>query len=322
VLLLTVADIRAVGPAVWNGWKGQLLRELYHRTEEALSGGASTERAVERVLAAQKALRSCLLDWSDETFTAYLERGQSSYWLSTDIETLARHAELVRRTDDSGKRLALDFRSDAFHAVTEVTIYTPDHHGLFALIAGAMAVLGVNIVEAMIFTTNDGMALDTFWIQDAAGGPLDDARALAKLETTIENTLTGAVEPGRDLARQVGILSRTRVFEVTPRVVIDNTASHVFTVIEVNARDRRGLLYDVTQELAELGLSIATARVATYGESAVDVFYVKDVFGLKVTHDGKLDRIRTDLMTAIAKSAGMAASATNSNDLRSTVAAV
>jgi len=322
LLVLTVADIRAVGPAVWNGWKGQLLRELYHRTEEALSGGASTERAVERVAAAQEALRPCLPDWPDEAFAAYLDRGQSSYWLSTDTETLARHAELVRRTDESGKRLAVDFRSDAFHAVTEVTIYTQDHHGLFALMAGAMAVSGVNIVEAKIFTTNDGMALDTFWVQDVAGGPLDDARVLAKLESTIESTLMGVVDPDRALARQVGIPSRTRVFEVTPRVIIDNTASHVFTVIEVNARDRRELLYDVTGEIAELGLSIATARVATYGESAVDVFYVKDVFGLKVTHDGKVDRIRTELMAAIAKSHGEAVAPTGSEDLKSTAATI
>ena len=136
------------------------------------------------------------------------------------------------------------------------------------------------------------------------------------------HALTGVVEPGRALARQVGIPSRTRVFEVTPRVIIDNTASHVFSVIEVSARDRRGLLYDVTREIAELGLSIATARVATYGESAVDVFYVKDVFGLKITHDGKLDRIRSELMMAIAKSAGVAASVTSSEDFQSTAAAV
>jgi [protein-PII] uridylyltransferase len=132
----------------------------------------------------------------------------------------------------------------------------------------------------------------------------------------------GVVDPGRALARQVGIPSRTRVFEVTPRVIIDNTASHVFTVIEVNARDRRELLYDVTGEIAELGLSIATARVATYGESAVDVFYVKDVFGLKVTHDGKVDRIRTELMAAIAKSHGEAVAPTGSEDLKSTAATI
>ena len=304
LLVLTVADIRAVGPAVWNGWKGQLLRELYHRTDEALSGGVTTERADERVAMAQDALRPQLSDWSDEEFAAYLDRGHSSYWLSADTSTLVRHAELMRRTDNGGNRLAVEFRSDSFHAVTEVTIYTQDHHGLFALMAGAMAVSNVNIVEAKIFTTNDGMALDTFWIQDAAGGPLNDERMLEKLEATIERTLTGVADPGQELARQTAIPSRTRIFEVTPRVIIDNTASHVFTVIEVNARDRRGLLYDVTRAITDLGLSIATARVATYGESAVDVFYVKDVFGLKVNHEGKLERIRNELAAAIGGTGG------------------
>ncbi len=304
LLVLTVADIRAVGPAVWNGWKGQLLRELYHRTEEALSGGLSGEGAGERAARAQGALRACLSEWSDAEFETYVARSHSSYWLSADTATLSRHAELVRRADATDQRLAMGFRSDPFRAVTEVTIYTQDHHGLFALMAGAMAVSDANIVEAKIFTTNDGMALDTFWIQDPAGGPLEDARALARLEATIERTLTGVVDPDRVLARQAGIPSRTQVFEVTPRVIIDSTASHVFTVIEVNARDRRGLLYDVTRAIADLGLSIATARVATYGESAVDVFYVKDVFGLKVAHEAKLDRIRTGLLTAIRGPAG------------------
>ena len=322
LLVLTVADIRAVGPTVWNGWKGQLLRELYYRTEEALSGGLSTERADERVAAVQDALRARLHGWEERDFSAYVDRGHTSYWLSADMETLVRHAELVLRTDAAGNELAVDFRSDPFHAVTEVTIYTQDHHGLFAHMAGVMAMSGVNIVEAKIFTTNDGMALDTFWVQDAGGGPLDDARTLAKLDSTIEGTLTGVVDPGRALARQAGIPSRTQVFEVTPRVIIDNTASHVFTVIEVNARDRRGLLYDVTRAITDLGLSIATARVATYGESAVDVFYVKDVFGLKVTHKGKLDNIRTGLMAAIGRSSAEAVVHSRPGDVETTVAAV
>ena len=299
MLVLTVADIRAVGPAVWNGWKGQLLRELYHRTDEALSGGVSTERSDERVTAAQGALRPHLSGWSDEEFEAHLARGNSFYWVSADAGTLARHAELIRRTDIERKRLAVEFRSDTFQAVTEVTSYTQDHNGLFALMAGAMAVSNFNIVEAKIFTTNDGMALDSFWVQDNAGGSLDDTRVLEKLELTIERTLTAVIDPGQELAKQSAIPRRTQIFEVTPRIIIDNTASHIYTVIEVSARDRRGLLYDVTRAIAGLGLSIATARVATYGESAVDVFYVKDVFGLKVTHDSKLEQIRRKLAMAI-----------------------
>ena len=322
LLVLTVADIRAVGPAVWNGWKGQLLRDLYHRTEEVLSGGLSEERADERVAAAQAALRSRLSDWSDDEYEAYLARGHSSYWLSADAEALSRHAVLVRCADSAGQRLALDFRPDSFHAVTEVTIYTQDHHGLFALMAGAIAMSGANIVEAKIFTTNDGMALDTFWVQGPAGGPLEEARALAKLKSTVERTLAGMIDPGRALARQIGISGRTRVFQVTPRVIVDNTASHVFTVIEVNARDRRGLLYDVTRAIADLGLSIATARVATYGESAVDVFYVKDVFGLKIVHEGKLDRIRTELMAVLRGEVEEVVRDPRDQSLRETVAAV
>jgi len=322
LLVLTVADIRAVGPAVWNGWKGQLLRELYHRTDEALSGSVSIERSDERAKAAQGALRPYLSGWSDEEFEAHLARGNSFYWLSADAGTLARHAELIRRTDIERKRLAIEFRSDTFHAVTEITIYTQDHNGLFALMAGAMAVSNFNIVEAKIFTTNDGMALDTFWVQDNVGRPLDDARVLEKLELTILRTLTAVIDPGQEIAKQSAIPNRTRIFEVTPRVIIDNTASYVYSVIEVNARDRRGLLYDVTRTIAGLGLSIATARVATYGESAVDVFYVKDVFGLKVTHEGKLEQIRKELARAIGGTGGEKVAESGAKTQHGTAAAV
>ena len=322
LLVLTVADIRAVGPTVWNGWKGQLLRELYYRTDEALCGSVSNEQSDERVAGAQRALRPYLSSWSDEEVDAHLARGHSSYWLSTDAGTLARHAELMRCTDIEGKRLAVDIKSDTFHAATEVTIYTQDYHGLFALMAGAIAVSNFNIVEAKIFTTNDGMALDTFWIQDGARGPLDDTRVIEKLELTIERTLTAVINPSQELAKQSKIPNRTQIFEVMPRVIIDNTASHIFTVIEVSALDRRGLLYDVTQAIAGLGLSIATARVATYGESAVDVFYVKDVFGLKVTHTSKLEQIQKELMTAIGSTGDEKVADTGAKTQKAAAAAV
>lgn len=299
LLVLTVADIRAVGPAVWNGWKGQLLRELYYRTDEALSGGLSSGRAEDRVIAVKSALRHELDHWSDDSFSNFVAKGQPSYWLSSDIQTLARQAELVGQADSERQNLAIEFWPDSFRAATEVTIYTQDYHGLFARMAGAIAVSGSNIVEAKIHTTNDGMALNTFWVQEEAGSPVVDRAALGNIKKMIEGTLAGIINPSDYLRASSGFLSRSRFFEVNPRILLDNTASHVYTVIEVNARDRRGLLFDVTRVITSCGLTIANARVATYGESAVDVFYVKDIFGLKITHNEKLKNIRSELLSAI-----------------------
>ena len=296
LVVLTVADIRAVGPGRWNGWKGQLLRELYFRAEEALSGGMAADQAVARVAAAKAALRDSLSDWDDAAAEAHFARTYDSYWLTADSETQERHARLMRAASESGAELSIDSRIDEFQAITEVTVFAADHPGLFARVAGAMAVCGANIVRAAINITADGMALDTFWVQDADGSPVTRRE---RLERTIEKTLSGEIRLHQALAEKTSLPSRTEVFEVAPRVVVDNKASNVHTVVEIRARDRRGLLHDVTRGLSDLGLTIASSRVATYGERAVDVFYVKDVFGLKVTQKAKLEKIRKRLLEAI-----------------------
>jgi [protein-PII] uridylyltransferase len=163
-------------------------------------------------------------------------------------------------------------------------------------------------VDARIFTMTNGMALDVFSVQDAgAGGAFESGDKLAKLSVMIERVLSGQLKPLQDLAtRKTSHASRTRVFHVPPRVLIDNAASTTHTVIEVNGRDRPGLLYDLTRALSNLTLQISSAKISTFGEKAIDVFYVKDVFGLKVTHDGKLAKIRERLLHALADPSGEA----------------
>ena len=194
--------------------------------------------------------------------------------------------------------------------MTEVTVYTADHAGLFSRIAGALAVAGASIVDARIHTLTNGMALDTFWIQDAAGGTFDAPHRLARLYVLIEQALSGrlrlAAEIRKRLARRCSG-SRMRAIHVPPRVVIDNRASNTHTVLEVNGRDRPGLLHDVTAAISEQGLQIASAHVTTYGVRAVDVFYVKDVFGLKVENERKLAQLREALLAALAGVRGRAA---------------
>ena len=300
LLILTVADIRAVGPAVWNGWKGQLLRDLYYRAEEVLLGGhASIGSAEQRVAGAKRRLRARLTDWSDTEFDIYAARHFPSYWLSSDTESQVRDARLIRDADGDRRLLAIAAHVDDFRSITELTLYTADHPGLFASFAGALAVAGASIVDARIFSTSDGMAIDTFSIQDLDCAPISEAPTLAKLDSVIERTLAGEINPGRVLAGRRPLMRRTEVFTVAPRVLIDNKASDRYTVIEVNGRDRTGLLYDLTRALSDLSLTISSAHIATYGEQAVDVFYVRDLFGHKITHLAKLKRIETCLLDAL-----------------------
>jgi [protein-PII] uridylyltransferase len=145
------------------------------------------------------------------------------------------------------------------------------------------------------------MAMDTFWIQDAAGGAFDAPHRLARLSVLIEQALSGKLRLAseiRKIARSAQN-SRMRVIHVPPRVVIDNHASNTHTVIEVNGRDRPGLLYDVTSAISAEALQIVSAHITTYGVRAVDVFYVKDVFGLKITNERKLATLRAALLRAL-----------------------
>ena len=292
LLVLTVCDIRAVGPNVWNGWKAALLRQLYHAAEQVLSGGTLAGGRGERIKAIQGEVAQRLTGWSEPEKEEHFNRGYAPYWLSFDPDTLARQAGLVRRAESDRQPLAIEHRIDAGRSVTEVTIYTLDTHGLFARLAGAMAISGANIVDAKIFTLANGMALDTFWIQDLEGKPFDGPQRLARLAARVELALSNRLDIPRELdAQRSSWPKRDRVFTVQPRVLVDNNASDTFTVIEVNGRDRPGFLHAVTRALTRLNLQIASAHITTYGERAVDVFYVKDLFGLKVVHQDKLKQV-------------------------------
>ncbi|MBC7905655.1 MAG: [protein-PII] uridylyltransferase [Rhodospirillaceae bacterium] len=309
LLCLTVADIRAVGPTVWNGWKGGLLRELYLRTEEVMLGGLAEARE-SRVKAAQTGLRKELAGakWPQAEIDAHLARAYPTYWTSFDTATHLRHARLVREAEATNAPLTVESRVDAKRSVTEITVYTSDHPGLFSQIAGAMAVSGANIVDAKIITLANGMALDTFWIQESDGGAFDSSPKLAKLSAVIEQVLSGRMRLDKELAARKGKLpSRAHVFKVPPRVIIDNKASSTHTLLEVNGRDRPGLLYDLTAAMTRAGLQIGSAHISTYGERVVDVFYVKDIFGLKVNHERKLDQVQTELLKALEDPAAKAA---------------
>jgi [protein-PII] uridylyltransferase len=304
LLVLTVADMRATSPKVWNNWKASLLRELYFRTEEVLRGAPAAGHVAARVEAAKRRLAERLAGWPAAEVERHLARGYPGYWLSEDAETQARHAELIRGAERLDERVAVATRVDAGRSVTELTIYTPDHAGLFSQIAGAIALSGANIVDARIHTLSNGWALDTFFIQDIDGRPVDRVDDIVRVKKRLVESVEGRLRPGRDLKGRESLPKRAQTaFPAAPRVLIDNTASRYATVVEVNGRDRPGLLYDVTRALTECGLQILSAKISTFGERVVDVFYVKDVFGMKVEHKGKMEQVRERVLAALAEAA-------------------
>ena len=228
-----------------------------------------------------------------------------SYWLGFDPESIERHARMIRDAKQRNAPLTVNCEPLPARAVTEVLVYTADHAGLFSRIAGALAIAGASIVDARIHTLTDGMALDTFWIQDAAGGPYDTPHRLARLASLIEQALSGRLKLANEIRKATRSLipGRMRAIHVPPRVVIDNRASNRHTVVEVNGRDRPGLLHDVTAAISDEGLQIASAHVTTYGVRAVDVFYVKDVFGMKIENERKLNQLRVALLAALTPTA-------------------
>lgn len=303
LMCLTVVDIRAVGPKVWNNWKATLLRDLYRRAEEMMVGELKEHGSERRVAAERTWLREALSaeGWAEEEVTGHLDRLGDSYLLSVDRVTLLRHADLVRQAERDMSPLSLDTTIDTASGASVITVYTDDHPGLFSRISGALAVAGATVVEARIATLKNGRALDSFQVQDTAeGGAFQRPDKLARLSVLIEQALSGRLKAAEELRKRATQLpKRTRVFKVPGRVVIDNTASSTSTVVEVNGRDRPGFLYDVTRALNECGLQIGSAKISTFGEQAIDVFYVRDVFGMKVDHQAKLKQIRERVAAAI-----------------------
>ena len=298
LVILTVADIRAVGPGVWNSWKGALLRELYYEAEAVLQGGHSGITRIERVEQAKDALTERLKGLPKNDIERVLSLHYPPYWLSLDAATHEAHAHLILDADREERPLSFLVKPLPAGGATEITVYTPDHAGLFSRLAGVFALAGATIADARIFTTTHGMALDIFTIQDADGEAFGDPDRLKRLENSIAASLKGDLK-AHEIISTRRIRPRERAFTVQPTVVIDNSASDMYTVIEVNGRDRPGLLHDLTRVLFSLSLSVASARIATYGERAVDVFYVKDNFGLKVLNTGRLILIEARLLEAL-----------------------
>src|SRR5690349_3804536 len=298
--ILTTADIRAVGPGVWNGWKAQLIRTLYYETEPVLTGGFSEVNRAQRVARAQAEFRAALTDWPAAEFDAYLERHYPAYWLKVDLPHKLGHARFVRATEAAGKNLATQVGFDAARGVTELTVFAPDHPWLLSIIAGACGLAGANIVVAQIYTTTDGRALDTISLSREFDRDEDEERRASRIADSIEKALRGELRLPDVVTKRAPPKGRIRAFVVEPSVTINNQWSHRYTMVEVTGLDRTGLLYELTATLSKLNLNIASAHVATFGERVVDVFYVTDLMGAQITSPTRQAAIKRALIALFA----------------------
>lgn len=297
LLLLTVSDIKAVGPGVWNGWKGELLRTLYYETEVVLAGGHSAIERRERVGRAQRALANELVGWEESQREAYMALHNPAYWLKVDLPRKVKHALFLERALREGQTTRTMVETDSFRGVTELTILAPDHPRLLAIVTGACAAAGGNIVDAQIFTTTDGLALDTIFVSRAFDLDEDEVRRGERIALAIEKALRGEIRIADLVEQRRAPPPRGGAFNVPTEIIVDNALSTRHTVLQVSGLDRPGLLYDLTTAIGKLNLNIASAHIATFGEKAVDVFYVTDLANSKVVSPQRQAAVRRALLS-------------------------
>jgi len=292
LVILTVCDIRAVGPGVWNGWKGQLLRTLYSEAELAMTGGFSEINRKERAQMAREELSEKLAHWPQQQRDDYVRRHYDNYLLTVDIEDQIRHAEFIREALAGDKKLATTVKTNQFQAITEITVLAPDHPRLLSIIAAACSSAGAKIDGAHVFTTSDGWALDTILINREFDDDGDEFRRARRIGKLIEDVLSGREYMPDMLANKMKPRRSLRAFSIEPTVAIKNTLSNRFSVIEVEGLDRPGILSEITGALSDLRLDIHSAHITTFGEKVVDTFYVTDLTGHKITDPGRQKRIQ------------------------------
>jgi len=298
LVILTAADIRAVGPGVWTGWKGSLLRQLYYETEPLLTGGHTATPRETRIRHAVEEFRAAMADRPGAEIEAFIARQAPAYWVRTDLDHQILHANLIARADRDNLGFAYDVSTDSFTALTEMNIWTADRPGLIAAIAGGCSAARTNIVGASFSTTRDGNALNTLMLQRRFPDEEEEIEFTGRIGANIELALRGKRDLHKLISQKMRSKPRLEAFSVEPRVSIDNSLSDELTVIEVNGRDRTGLLFDLARILASLKIDIHSAHIATFGEKAVDVFYVTDASRKKITRDATQKKLREALLEA------------------------
>lgn len=299
LLVLTVCDTRAVGPGVWNGWKGQLLRNLYEETELLLKGGFTQRDRIARVEEAKRDLSKNIDIWPDSEVDKALALPYDSWFLSTDPQAQPRQLQFLLETDRDVKSYAFNVHTKEFEGITEISVLAPDHPHLLSIITGVCSSANANIAGADIHTIRDGRAFDTILINREFEDDADEMRRAKSIGDMIGEVLKGNKKKRPQSAASKSLHSRRETFQVTSKVMIDNRLSNKFSVIEIEGLDRHGLLSDLANALSKLNLDIGSAHIVTFGEKAVDSFYVNDLTGQKIVDEPRKAKITKALLTVL-----------------------
>jgi [protein-PII] uridylyltransferase len=305
LLVLTVADIRAVGPGVWNDWKAQLLRDLYQLTQATLRGGRGDVGFVRRQLAEQaderreKAL-------TDPILAEWFSSMEDAYWLGFDEGQHVWHGSEIAKALRDGSTSWVAARQALGRGSTEVMVLAEDRPGLFQALAGVFASCGANVIDARIHTSRIGQAFDVFALQDPTGAAFGEGRddvlerLLDRLKAVIEHG--GAISDRLDAPlTSPRATNRMAAFAIEPLIMFDNEGAANDTIIEVSGRDRTGLLADLAQVFDDEALNITSAHIDSAGERVADAFYVRDRGGLKLSNPRRLASVRQKLEAVLRK---------------------
>jgi [protein-PII] uridylyltransferase len=253
----------------------------------------------DRTIAARERLTEALGHWPQAARERYVAQHYENYLLTVDLADQLRHAEFVREADAAEKGLATMVKPHQFEAVTEITVLAQDHPRLLSVIAGACAAAGGNIVDAQVFTTSDGRALDTILINREFDLDEDERRRAERVGKLIEDVLSGKSWLPEMIEKRTRPKRGAKVFRIPPRAEIRNALSNRFSVIEVEGLDRPGLLSEITGALSDLSLDIASAHITTFGEKVIDTFYVTDLTGQKVESPTRIETVRKRLVEVL-----------------------
>ncbi len=303
--LLTYLDINAVGPQVWTDWKGTLLWELFIKTHTILTRGVPVGEEEQRKAAALRAALVAELgpECGAEVVRLHLDLMPIRYVLTTASAKVAQHLQLIERVR-RGEPVAVRWAAFPLAGYSEVSVCAPGAPGRFAKVVGTLTANGINILSAQLFSRADGVFIRTFQVSDGRGAALDDETVWHRFARDLKGVVLEQVDV-RELikSRRRDLLAKPipRGGEMHTRVEFDNVVSERYTVIDIRAQDRLGLLYVISSTLSDMDLDVALAKIATEVDQAVDVFYVTETEGSKVAEGTRMEQIREALVHAIAE---------------------
>jgi len=305
LLVLTVADIKGVGPEIWNDWKGSLISELFLKSLDFLKKKKSSLVTIQSTLDTKNSLQKHFVKngYLQKDFINYSKKYYSNYWKIFNLSTIIDHFQICSRMENEGLKFKVHVFKEAKIEATELLVVAPDHHGLFSLISGLVAASGFDVVSAKIITRSDGYALDTFYLQNKDKKPIVDDYTRKKL---IKNISTG-LEGGLNIEKELNIKwketpARYRAIKAPVRVIFDNKTSNNYTILEVKCKNAPGVLYRITKVITNLGCQINTANVSTYGDRVVDIFYLKNAFGSKIDDNTTIEKVRNSIFNILEES--------------------